>query len=353
MRIAITCSRTGGHIFPALSLAKRLKKEREDLEIAFFLPKNRLTLIIFGGQPFKVNSYSIKRSIFWFLKGILESFIFLKDFKPHIVIGFGGYVTFPLLLEAKILGIPTLICEQNVIPGRANRILSYFADRICVSFVETKNYLLKSSQKKVVFTGNPLREEMGKTSKIESLRYFDLDQNRFTLLIMGGSQGSHHINSVFLKTLSILNTNDIQIIHITGFRDYTYVLNFYQKSNLKYRIFDFLEEMSYAYGAADLVISRAGATAISEITFCGLASILIPYPYAYGHQVENALYLAKRGAAILIEDKELNPSYLKRIILDLKENKDRLKEMASKAKAIGVSDAPKRLTKEIFSLKNG
>jgi UDP-N-acetylglucosamine--N-acetylmuramyl-(pentapeptide) pyrophosphoryl-undecaprenol N-acetylglucosamine transferase len=334
-------------------LAKRLRLKRKDSEIIFFVPKDRLTQLIL--TEFKVRYSSIGgfriSSMFGLIKCFFESLLFLKDFKPDIVIGFGGAGSLPLILEAKILGIRTLIHEQNVIPGRTNRFLSFFVDRICVSFPETKDYFLRVNKRKVIFTGNPLREEIGTKSKIESLRYFDLDFDRFTLLIMGGSQGSSKINSIFLETLLYFQNNDLQVIHITGFRDYRYVRNFYEKIRFKNsRVFDFLERADYAYGAADLVICRSGATTISEITKCKLPSILIPYPYAYGHQKENALTLARKGAAILIEDKDLSPSYLRDIILDLKNDRGRLKEMSSKFEELRIPDATQRLSEEVLSL---
>jgi len=350
MRIAIGCSGSGGHIFPALSLAERLKKERQDSEVIFFLPKNRLTSFIFENQVFEVEFSSIKRSIFYLMRNSFKSFHLLKSFKPQVVIGFGGYETFSLLLEAKILGTPVLIHEQNVIPGKCNRVLSYFVDRICISFPETRDYFPKINQRKVVFTGIPLREEIGGASKEESLEFFNLDSDKFTLLVTGGSQGSSRINSVFLETLKLMQKDNIQVIHITGFKDYKYVKDFYQKIEIKSSIFDFLDKMNYAYGAADLIVCRAGAVTLAEITFCGLASVLIPYPYAYDHQVVNALSLASKGAAVLIEDKRLSPSLLGEIITQLMNDKDKLKEMAFKSKELEVANATERLAKEIFSL---
>lgn len=350
MRIAISCSGSGGHIFPALSLAERLKKERQDLEVIFFLPKNRLTSSIFESQVFEVEFSSVKRSIPYLVKSFFKSLHLLRSFKPQVVIGFGGYETFSLLLEAKILGISTLIHEQNVISGKCNRILSYFVDRICISFPETRDYFSKINQRKIIFTGIPLRRDIGRVSKEESLEFFNLDSDKFTLLVTGGSQGSSRINSVFLEILKLMQKDNIQVIHITGFKDYKYVKDFYQKIEIKSCVFDFLDKMNYAYGAADLIVCRAGAVTLAEITFCGLASVLIPYPYAYSHQVANALSLASKGAAVLIEDKRLSPSLLGEIITQLMNDKDKLKEMAFKSKELEVANATERLAKEIFSL---
>jgi len=360
MRIVIACGGTGGHIFPAIALAEKLLKN--NIEILFIgtergiesqITKRGYDLEIL---PISILSFSsIIRCIYsaiGLIRAFLKSFNILCRFRPNLVMGFGGYITGPVLLAAYFMKIPTLIHEQNVVPGRANYILSKFVNKITVSFKESKKYL-KSD--KVIFTGCPIRSELLNVNREEAVKLFNFDNDKFTILIIGGSQGAHKLNQIFLETVSSLSQekNKLQIIHVCGKQDYELVSLEYAKINVESKVFAFFEKIGYAYKMADLVISRAGASTIAELTSLGLASILIPYPFAYVHQRENAEILASRQAAILIEEKDMSVEWLKRKITDIIENRERLSLMRQNAKELGILDATENLAREVSSLMSG
>ncbi len=258
---------------------------------------------------------SVLFSSFFMLKSIITSFKILRNIRPDAVLGFGGYAAFPVILTAALLKYPTMIHEQNVLPGRANAILAKIVKKIAISFEESKKYF---DPVRTVLTGYPCREVpvTGNYDKAQLLREFHLENNKFTILIMGGSQGSRRINSVFLTMIPMLKGSlDFQVIHIAGKEDRPLLDKIYLKERIPYRVFSFLEDMDKAYEIADLVVSRAGAGSVCEIAAFSLPAILIPYPYAGGHQKENAAVLVKTHTAQIIEERNLSPDTLKESIL--------------------------------------
>jgi UDP-N-acetylglucosamine--N-acetylmuramyl-(pentapeptide) pyrophosphoryl-undecaprenol N-acetylglucosamine transferase len=291
-------------------------------------------------------------AIFGFLKGIAESFLILLRFRPDVAVGFGSLTCIPMILLSKLLGIKTLIHEQNVIPGRANRLMARFSDRIAVSFKETMGYL-KDYQKKIALTGNPIRSELKKCGRSESLDFFGLSDNKFTILVMGGSLGSHNINVAFLKSISnFTDKTKLQIIHLTGAKDYEPLKNSYKNLDCIVRLYSFLKPMQYAYSACDIAITRAGATTIAEIMDFRVPAIIIPYPYAYQHQLDNAKVLERIGSAIIIEDSQLQTGILTETLNRLINHPDRLKEMSSCYNKLPVLEANVLLADEVLSLYN-
>jgi UDP-N-acetylglucosamine--N-acetylmuramyl-(pentapeptide) pyrophosphoryl-undecaprenol N-acetylglucosamine transferase len=360
VKILVITGASGGHIFPALGFLDTLKEKHKNIDTLLILPKNNITNQI-GEFGYKVNYISISpiklnldfsnfMTIFNFFKGSLESIAILLKFKPDIVVGFGSLTCIPTLIFAWLFRIKTLIHEQNVIPGRANRFLAGFSDKIAVSFAETKDYF-KKYKRKVVFTGNPIRKELVRIDKDKALNFFGFSEDKFTILIMGGSQGSHRINQEFLRAISTVSDKfKIQVIHLTGRRDYDLLQHSYKDLNINSRLFKFLESMGYAYSASDLVISRAGASTIAETIFYGLAAIIIPYPFAYKHQMANARALEKIGSAIIIKDNELDGSILRQIIDGLINNPQRLKDMRSRYDSLLRVDANTLFTDNVLSL---
>ena len=356
MRIIIACGGTGGHIFPAIGLAEVLKKSdfqilfigtRRDIEDQIKKRGYRLETLPIRTISFRSIVKCI-HSITGLIKSLLKAFRILWKIRPNAVIGFGGYITGPILLAACLMNIPTLIHEQNVVPGRANYILSKFVNKITISFKETKKYF-KSN--KIVFTGCPIRSEILDANKQEATKLFNFDNNKFTILVMGGSQGSHNINQIFLEAVSLFEEkNKLQIIHVCGKQDYEFVSLEYAKTGITSRVFVFFEKIGYAYKIADLIICRAGAGTIAELTSLGLVSILIPYPFVHIHQRKNAKVLADKDAAILIEEKDISSKYLKKEITDLRENIERLSMIRENAKKLGIPDASDNLAKEVLSL---
>lgn len=332
MKILIACGGTGGHLFPALTLANSLEEKIEDTQILLTLTKQTFAKTILdkkyqiGYLSFVPLRFKNINSWLRFLKGFIESIWLLMKFDPDVVVGFGGYASSIIVLFASLVNKKTIIYEPNVVAGRANRVLGFFVNRVAINFVKTKYYFPNKNKIRVVH--NYLRNDLIKIDKINARRYFDLDPDKFTILVIGGSQGAQKINFVFLETVKRLKDKfKFQIIHLAGFGDYQVLLKEYAKLNIKARVFDFLKEVSYAYNASDLVVSRAGAATINEIVFYNLASVLIPYPYAYGHQKENAGILTDLNLAELIDDKNLDVNILSDKIIYLLTNPVRLSEM--------------------------
>lgn len=360
MRILVVSGASGGHIFPALSFLDALKNRDKDLDTLLVVPKRSLKngLVLNGYNVRYISIAAIKLSLefknliaIWkFFKGALESLILFLEFKPDMVVGFGSLVSVPLILFAWIFRAKTLIHEQNFIPGQANRLLAKFSDRIAISFLETKNYLGSSSDR-IALTGNPLRKELKPMNKNTALDFWGLSYDKFTLLVMGGSLGSHKINQAIFEALSTLSDKSkLQVIHLTGSKDYDLLNSSYQKLNITSKLSNFLKEMHYGYSACDLVISRAGATTITEIITFKLPAIIVPYPFAYKHQLSNAKFLESRGCAIIIEDDKLDSAILRNILEDLMNNPDKLKEMRYNYNNIAQLQADELLVKEVMAL---
>jgi UDP-N-acetylglucosamine--N-acetylmuramyl-(pentapeptide) pyrophosphoryl-undecaprenol N-acetylglucosamine transferase len=241
-----------------------------------------------------------------------------------------------------------------VIPGRANKLLARFVDRIAISFADSEGYF-KAHKNKVILTGNPLRKEILKIDKDKALDFFGLDHRRLTVLVMGGSQGSSRINRAFVKAAARINDKSrFQVIHLAGSKDLNFLEEEYRNSGISVKLFAFLEPIAYAYSASDLIISRGGATSISEITFFKLPAIIIPYPYAYRHQMMNACVLERNASALIIEDTELyTDKLLKEILESLLEHPDKLQGMASNYPQ-RLSSCPNDLLSEaVISLTGG
>ena len=356
MKIIVVTGSTGGHVFPALSFLEALKEKNRDVDALLVLPEKikKSQIIPKGHRIHYIPISAIKLSlglknllaIARFFEGFWDSFWIILKFNPDVVVGFGSLVSVPVVLWAWLMRIRTVIHEQNVIPGRATRLLAKFSDKIAVSFEETKEYL-GASEKRVVLTGNPLRKELKRYDKNEALAFLGLDPVKFTILVMGGSQGSRKINNEFLKTMSnISDASRFQIIHLAGRNDYEVLRDGYKNINVKVKLFDFCNDMQYVYSASDLVICRAGATTVSEIIFFGLPAIIVPYPYAYRHQNANTKILEARGAALVIQDNQLNAEIIKEKIKSLSENSDTLNQMRDAFNSFAQFDASEALARQ-------
>jgi UDP-N-acetylglucosamine--N-acetylmuramyl-(pentapeptide) pyrophosphoryl-undecaprenol N-acetylglucosamine transferase len=358
MRILVAAGASGGHIFPAASFIETLKDK--NIQTRFILPKRSIKIQIrdFACEVNYISVSPIKLSIGFknlfsvlnLLKGFSESVFILAKFRPDIVVGFGSLVCVPVLLSSWMFKIKTIIHEQNVIPGRATRFLAVFVDRVAISFSKTKDYL-KIPESKIVFTGNPLRKDLKRCDKPKALDFFGFKEDKFTILVMGGSQGSHRINAGFLKAVSSIPSRSIlQIIHLTGLQDYVFLRERYKDLDIKVKLFSFLEEMQFAYSIADLVLSRAGATTLAEIMSFRLPAIITPYPFAYKHQLANAKVLESLGSAIIINDEELETDRLRQLIQELINNPDKIKQMRYSYDSISLYPANELLVNEALSL---
>ncbi len=352
MKILIVAGGTGGHILPAMALAKEIKAKNIGKLLFAISSRKQDRDIIFGkGIDFTIlpvvplkskNIFSVIGFLARLFIGTIESMRILLKFKPDAVVGFGGYVSGPVVLLASISGVKTIIHEQNVYPGKANRILARFVNKIAISFPDTRSFL-KGFESKIIYSGNPLREGFKKDN---SQKLAD----SFNVLIIGGSQGAHRLNTVVPDAIGIMqdsHRNMLNLIHIAGENEPGDVKKSYEKIGIKNRVFSFTEHMARFYNECDFVISRSGAMTVSELLALGIPAILVPYPYAGGHQKLNAMVLERTGLGVLLEEKDLTPSIMRDAILKLMD-KDILSAMSIKAKQIDMPDACKILIGEFY-----
>ena len=356
MRILIVTGSSGGHIFPAAALIDSLKGCSS--RILLVLPKKskenkipvnlvKIKYIHTANLTLSLSRKNISGALF-FLLGAWESLRIIIEFKPDVVVGFGSLNTVALVFWAWLFRINTIIHEQNVIPGRANRLLAKLADKIAVSFSQTAGYL-NISAKKIRLVGNPLRRELVRLKKDEALNFFGFKEGRFNILITGGSQGSHKLNTVVFESISAFERkDDLQVIHISGISDFALLKNKYASSGISYKIFDFFPAMQYAYSIADLVICRAGATTIAELQKFGIPALLVPYPFAYAHQSANARALESIGSALIINDEELSAEKISDCLREFLKNPDKLEAMRRAYAKILIPDAASLLAKEVL-----
>lgn len=363
MRVIIAGGGTGGHLFPGIAVAEELinKAISSQDDIVFVgtehgiearvIPKESYTLRFIRAQGFVGKSIIAKnKAAVSFLIGISDSLRILNHVKPQIVIGIGGYASLSTVLAAHFRGIPTIILEQNSTPGLANRILGRFVDAIAVTYQDSISYF---PEHKTYLTGNPIRKNIIRRDRHSAYSAFSLEQNKFTVFIFGGSSGASSINRAVSEALNYILDfrQNIQFIHQTGTKDYDAIKEIYRRLDFKAFVAPFIYKMAEAYSAADLVICRAGATTLAEVTVVGKAVVLIPYPYAASnHQESNARKLADMGAARIILDKELNGEILAKTIRQLySDNKLRM-EMQKMSSALGRIDAGEKIVNIILSL---
>lgn len=338
MRIVITGGGTGGHLFPGLALAEEFSQDellflgaRKGLE-AKMVPEHGYA---FEGMNISglrgVNALSTARNLTKIPIAVAKAAALLRCFNPDIVIGVGGYSSGPTVLAAVLQRRWTAILEQNSIPGFTNRFLGRMVNAVFITFPGSATYFPRA---KVHHFGNPIRRSI-----IESEQKPRVNKP-FTVLVLGGSQGAQRINEVLCEALPSLKGEKLHIIHQTGKADHSKVQAAYEKQGVSADIRTFIQNMASAYGEADLIISRAGATTIAEITACGRASVLIPFPHAVDdHQRHNALALSRVRAAILLPQSELTADKLVKTIMQLKDDPEGRQQMEETAKALSRPDA--------------
>lgn len=322
MKVIITAGGTGGHIYPALAIIDKIKELEPKSEFIYVGTTSRMEKDIvpkMGIGYVGIEMYGLSKNIFrdikvgyLILKNEQKMKKLMKEFKPDVVVGAGGYVTFPVIMAAKSLGIKTFIHEQNSIPGKANRMLSKMADKIGVSFEDSKNYFDES---KVVFTGNPCSERALSIPKISRKKYGLSEHKKFVLMVQG-SLGSTSVNSKMKEFLSSVENEDYEVLYITGKDSYEE----FSKNKFSKNVFiePYIENLSGLMKDADVIVSRAGASSISEIIALKKLAILIPSPYvANNHQFFNALSCANNKACVMIEESALTTNILKHQIDEL------------------------------------
>ncbi|MBR2193026.1 MAG: undecaprenyldiphospho-muramoylpentapeptide beta-N-acetylglucosaminyltransferase [Bacteroidaceae bacterium] len=363
LRVIVSGGGTGGHIFPAVSIANAVKADHPDAEILFVGAEGRMEMQRVPAAGYKIIGLPIAG---FDRKNLLKNVVVLykiaksqwkarkiiKDFKPHVVVGVGGYASGPTLKTAGQMGIPTLIQEQNSYAGVTNKLLAKSAKKICVAYDGMERFF---PAEKIIKTGNPVRQNLldAKVTKEEATKSFGLDPQKRTVLVIGGSLGARTVNESILQHLEeIRSSKDVQFIWQTG--------KYYSKEisealakevpveNMK--VMDFISNMDNAYMAADLVISRAGASSISELCLLEKPCILVPSPnVAEDHQTKNAQALSTRGAAIFVKDSdarnELIPLALKTVMDDAQ-----LSSLSENVGKLAYHDSAKKIADEVYKL---
>jgi UDP-N-acetylglucosamine--N-acetylmuramyl-(pentapeptide) pyrophosphoryl-undecaprenol N-acetylglucosamine transferase len=368
MKIIIAGGGTGGHLFPGIAIAEEFKRREGSSQVLFVGTKRGIESRVIPNEGYGlryISSEGLKgKGIFKKAKsickmpiGIVQSIKILNSFMPDIVIGVGGYASGPVGAASLLFGYPLAIQEQNLFPGLTNRMLGRYADLIFTSFAETRKFF---KRRRVCLTGNPIRKGIAECG----MRNADFEMQlsapaspsqilKFTLLIVGGSQGAHSINKAIVDGLEYLSkfNDSIFIIHQTGKADYEFVKKAYDEKGFESEVAPFIYNMADSYKRADLVICRAGATTISEITACGKASILIPFPFAtYNHQDMNASVLRDHGAAEMIVERDLSGEALANKILFLMQNRANLFRMEQESRKMGKPDAAKEIVEQCIRL---
>mgnify|MGYP003290943384 CR=1 FL=1 len=354
MRVLLTGGGTAGHINPAIAIANYIRGKEKDSEFLFVGTQHGLEkkLVPKCGYDIKfIEVMGLKRSLspqnikvfINYIKSIRESRRIIKEFKPDVVIGTGGYVCAPVVNSAASLKIPTLIHEQNVFPGLAIKMLSQKADITAISFDETRNMM---KAKKMVLTGNPLRPDLFTPHDKDVLRANCNFDEKPIVLMFGGSLGAEKMNAALIDMVKNGRIDGFNLIAVTGERHYEEVartlskegVNMEKQKNVK--ILPYIYNMEEVFGVCDMIVGRAGAITVSEITALGKAAVLIPSPYvAHNHQEYNARYLEKNGAAKVVLESELSGQRLAEEIGTVLKNTDKLKKMQQCSKKIGITDA--------------
>ncbi len=366
--IIIAGGGTAGHIFPAISIANALKKIDNTINILFVGAKNKMEMERIPAAGYKIvplpisglqRRLSLQNLLlpFKILISIAKSYKIINSFKPDVVVGAGGYASFPIIYAATKKQIPSLILEQNSYPGLTNKLLAKKVNKICVAHQQMEKFF---PIEKIILTGNPVREDLFnvKNKKAEALEYFKLpalqtgnQKNKKTLLVIGGSLGARTINQSICNNLDQIVKNKIQLLWQTGKTFYETAsteLSRYDVINIK--IFDFITRMDLAYAIADVVIARAGAITISELCIVGKPAILVPSPnVAEDHQTKNAMTLIKNNAALIVEDTQANEKLVQQAIILLNDD-IRTKILSDNISKLAIKNSAEIIADQIMNL---
>ncbi len=359
IRLMLTGGGTGGHLFPAIATAEALCKRVVGSEILFVGTKRRMdktSLEQYGYATCSIHSKGLKgKNVFSLLQGLfvlplscLEAMYHILRFKPHLVVGVGGYVTGPVVAAARLLGKPTLIHEQNSVPGLANRKLAALASRVCLSLPGSEKWFPEA---KTVVTGNPVR------NAILALAGKDNEKNTktLTLLVLGGSLGAHRVNELVSEAfaLGLPGLQKVKVIHQTGPADAEKIEAAYRENSIDATVAPFFTDMAEVYKEADLLVSRAGATTLAELAVLGKPAVLIPYPYAADkHQEKNAEFYVQGGGAVMYLEKELTSHVLADKLVQLLGDREQLQKMGTAMQSRAFPQAAERIVDECLDLLN-
>lgn len=353
MKVIIAGGGTGGHVFPAISIAEEILARDETNEVLFVGTKNGMEKKVVPQKGYGIEFISsggvVGKSVFAKLKaavsilgGMAGSVRIIRDFGPDAVVGVGGYASFPTVLCGFLRRLPTAVCEQNSVPGLANRVLSKFAAKILITFEESRKHFPK---RKTVLTGNPIRRDLA----ARAARRRPPAGPAPGVFVLGGSQGARRLNEVVPKALAKTGLG-LRVIHQTGEADRPGVERSYRELGMGAEVFGFTEDMSGVYEKTDVIICRAGAGTIAEVTAFGIPSILVPLASStHGHQLANARFAERNGAAVVVEEKELSARGLAEVLKKILEPAA-LAEMAANAGKLGRPGAAKSIVDEIEKL---
>jgi len=364
MKAIISGGGTGGHIFPAIAVAQELKRNNKDIEILFVGAEGKMEMEKVPKAGFDIKGLwisglqrklTMKNLLFpvKLLSSLIKANAIVNKFKPDIVVSFGGYASGPVAQIANWKGIPLVLQEQNSFPGITNKLLASKAQKICVAYKGMEKYFEKE---KIVFTGNPVRQdisEMDKDINSRAIEHFDLVQNKKTVLVFGGSLGARSLNEAVRQNFEkILGDKDVQLIWQVGklyYDDYA-IPELVDNPNVK--ILPFIDRMDLAYAAADLVVSRAGALTISELSLVAKAVILVPSPnVAEDHQTKNAMSLFDQNAAMLIKDVDVKEKLGDKVV-ELLNDEELMKKLQENIKKLGKPNAAKEIRATIENVIN-
>lgn len=355
LKVLVSGGGTGGHIFPAVAIANAVKFKYPESEIEFVGAKGKMEMDKVPAEGYKIHALwisGLQRSLslqnlllpFKVISSLVKAFFIVKRFKPDVTVGVGGYASGPLNFVASSLGVPLLLQEQNSFPGLTNKLLKNKASRICVAYPNMDRYFPKG---KLVLTGNPIRQDLlaYTGSKETAMEFFDLNINKKTILVVGGSLGARSINNALDASISKLDGTDIQLIWQTG-KSYTGNHGLFSWGNKT----EFIKRMDLAYRAADVVVSRAGALSISELSALGKAAIFVPLPSAAeDHQTKNAQSLVEENAALLCKDSEVTDKVLD-MAINLLGDEAKAVELGHKIKEFAKPHAANEILEQLESI---
>ncbi len=355
MKYLVTGGGTGGHIYPALAIIEEIKERDKEAEILYvgtekgmeaeIVPKENINFktIRVNGMPRSLNKQSFI-AMKELMHGLKASKKIIKDFKPDIVIGTGGYVSGPIVYMGAKKGIPTLIHEQNAYPGVTNRILSRYVTRMAITFKEAKDRL--NHKERVILTGNPIRKKTINVNSVEAYKNLGIDEKKTFILSFGGSGGQKKLNDSILDLIDKIKDSDIELIHVTGKRLHDDFMNEFKRKDVgaNIKILPYLYNMPEALNIADLVITSAGAITLSEISAIGVPTILVPKGYTTeNHQEFNARSFEAEGAAKVILEKDISGQLLYENIMEIINDDNLREQMAQNTKKLGKINASEKI----------
>ncbi|MEN3325042.1 undecaprenyldiphospho-muramoylpentapeptide beta-N-acetylglucosaminyltransferase [Mariniflexile soesokkakense] len=357
-KIIISGGGTGGHIYPAIAIANELKSRFPDAEFLFVGAKDRMEMEKVPQAGYEIKGLwisgiqrqlTLKNLMFPFklISSLWNARKIVKSFKPDVAIGTGGFASGPLLQVAASNKIPYLIQEQNSYPGITNKMLAKKAQKICVAYDGLERFFPKE---KIIKTGNPVRKDLldVETKTVEAKNFFDLKHGKYTLLVLGGSLGSRRINQLIEKELDFLDTQNVQVIWQCGKLYYSQYKIY--NNTLNVQVYEFLNNMDFAYAAADVIISRAGASSVSELCIVGKPVVFVPSPnVAEDHQTKNAMAIVDKDAAMIIKEEDLDADFENKFS-QLIASVERQKKLGGNIKKLALVNATNQIADEVEKL---